>query len=263
MNPKIWGSSGWKFLYWIVLNYPDQPNFSQIHNYKRFFYYLQYVLPCQICCENYSDHIIQIPIDSYLINRRQLFQWLLKIQNLVNLNLNKQLLNESDIYRMYFSDKFKNENLNENLNDQSIKFACWRFLFSLAFGYPEVPSTPLAFFHKRFFEYLALVIPEPNYKEKSSQLPIDLYLENPKQLFQWVKQLHNSINSKKLGSHQIMEVYFKNKIEIKKMGTIEGFNSNSNPNPNPANINIYSINGHFSLALIIILYAIVVSQIAK
>lgn len=107
MKPSIWGRPGWKFLYSIALGYPKRPNFQEIHNYKRFFTYLQYVLPCSDCRVNYAKHLYQIPIDPYLTSRYNLFNWVLQMNNLVNKESGKPLITRKDVFNKHFQSENK------------------------------------------------------------------------------------------------------------------------------------------------------------
>ena len=74
------------------------------NNYKRFFTYLQYVLPCEECRKNYVKHFNKLAIDPYLNSADTLFDWILAMHNLVNTELNKPILKRKDIYKKYFNE---------------------------------------------------------------------------------------------------------------------------------------------------------------
>lgn len=81
MDPRIWGPKFWTLLH-IIMVKPIAPQSV----YKRFFTYLQYLLPCGKCRKNYRYHLSQLPFPE---NQSQNAKWLIKIHNLVNKSLNK------------------------------------------------------------------------------------------------------------------------------------------------------------------------------
>src|SRR5680860_393141 len=96
MNPQIWGHSGWKFLYSLACDYPERPDYQNTTDYKRFFEFLKYVLPCVVCCLNYNNHLHQVPIEPYLSNKQNLFLWILKMENLVRTENGKPIRDKQD-----------------------------------------------------------------------------------------------------------------------------------------------------------------------
>ena len=90
VQPEIWGPNGWKFIHYVALNYPNNPNLQTKQNYKVFFENLQFVLPCKKCQKHYSNHIKKHKIDSYLHSAKSLFRWTIDIHNLANLSLHKK-----------------------------------------------------------------------------------------------------------------------------------------------------------------------------
>lgn len=84
MDPGQWGPSTWNALHYIALGYPTNPTPDDMLTYKKFFELVGYVLPCKLCSEHYKKHWTVLPIDSYLSNRMRLFEWTVKIHNIVN-----------------------------------------------------------------------------------------------------------------------------------------------------------------------------------
>tara|TARA_Y100000591_G_scaffold301633_1_gene296069 strand:+ start:33 stop:533 length:501 start_codon:yes stop_codon:yes gene_type:complete len=104
MDPNIWGPSAWVFLHTITLTYPHNPTNQDKKNYKLFFYNLANVLPCTYCSRNYLIHLKQLPIDSFLANKKSLVHWLVQIHNLTNNNLKKNITFTMDD----FTEKYRN-----------------------------------------------------------------------------------------------------------------------------------------------------------
>lgn len=88
MDPLIWGPKFWALLHIILV----KPEASQLV-YKRFFTYLQYLLPCGKCRKHYRHHIRNLPFPE---NQSQNAKWLIKIHNLVNKSLNKPQMRIKD-----------------------------------------------------------------------------------------------------------------------------------------------------------------------
>ncbi len=90
VNPKIWGKAGWIFLISSVADYPSNPGIDMQYNYNRYFLHLKWVLPCDICRDNYEEHFRKWPIDQYLKSRAALFRWIMIMYNEVQISLNKK-----------------------------------------------------------------------------------------------------------------------------------------------------------------------------
>jgi hypothetical protein len=100
-NTKLWGGSGWIFLQYVALSYPNNPSNKIKENYKEFFYSLKNILPCETCSLNFTDHIKKFPIDNYLKNSNTLFSWIIKIHNEVNEITNSKKINEKNLKEYY------------------------------------------------------------------------------------------------------------------------------------------------------------------
>jgi hypothetical protein len=89
MDASLWGPHLWKVIHLFALNYPEQPSVSDRSCIKQFFYQLQYLIPCTTCAANYAKHLKELPIDGYLTEKNKLFEWTVKLHNIVNNELNK------------------------------------------------------------------------------------------------------------------------------------------------------------------------------
>jgi len=92
MDTKKWGKHGWVFLHYVTFNYPDNPNQNDIDHYYDFFYNIQYILPCDICKINYSNHLKKYSLLNALKNKNLLIKWLIDVHNETNKSLNKPIL---------------------------------------------------------------------------------------------------------------------------------------------------------------------------
>jgi hypothetical protein len=84
-----WYHCTWSTIHYLALGYPELPSPDDKSNYKAFFLALGPVLPCKKCSVNYQRHLQEIPIDPYLANTTTLFEWTVKLHNIVNRENNK------------------------------------------------------------------------------------------------------------------------------------------------------------------------------
>ena len=83
-GPDTWGPHGWKFIHFIALGYPNNPDEKDKQKYKQFFYLLGDVIPCIICAEHYKKNLERINIEQYLNSKNNLLQWTILMHNEVN-----------------------------------------------------------------------------------------------------------------------------------------------------------------------------------
>lgn len=150
MDPEIWGPKLWTLLHIILV----KPTAQQVV-YKRFFKYLQYLLPCSKCRKHYRYHIRILPFPE---NQSQNASWLIKIHNRVNKSLNKPQLKIKDAIAFW-------EAQSDGLANIHIKDIASYILRT----YDSFKST---YAHKYFWKHLPELIPD-NYP------PFTLTLQQP------------------------------------------------------------------------------------
>tara|TARA_B110000495_G_C23024651_1_gene608590 strand:+ start:1963 stop:2373 length:411 start_codon:yes stop_codon:yes gene_type:complete len=101
IKPVIWGPHGWKFMHYVTMGYPDNPNPSDKQNYKEFFMSLRNILPCAKCAQNYKKNLNEYPIDNHLESRDNLVKWLIDIHNKVNLETGKEIIPYEEALSLY------------------------------------------------------------------------------------------------------------------------------------------------------------------
>jgi len=101
INPKLWGPSGWSFIHYTALGYPDNPTEGDKINYKVFYYNLPNTLPCLKCALNFKENLLILPIDNFLNSREDLFKWTVDIHNIVNNELGNENLSYKEAYYKY------------------------------------------------------------------------------------------------------------------------------------------------------------------
>jgi len=106
-GPDVWGPHGWKFIHYITLGYPKNPDEDMKIKTKQFFILMQDLLPCVLCRNNYKKHIKIYPLtDDVLSDREKFIDWGIKMHNLVNVKNNKR----------EFSLEEGREVINKNIN---------------------------------------------------------------------------------------------------------------------------------------------------
>jgi len=163
MDTRFWGPDGWKLLHSIAINYPDCPSNNCKQQYRKFFYTLPYVLPCKYCRQSLEQYYEELPIDSYLTNKKSLFEWSYLIHNKVNRKLKLQKLNSKENPSCSKAFNFYKHYLSEINNSNCINMPGWDFMYSLTFNYctsvSKFKSKYRANQYKTFYRSLAYVIP--------------------------------------------------------------------------------------------------------
>ena len=89
MLPAIWGHKTWHLLH-IITIFPKRRQ----EYYEKFFYYLQFLLPCAKCRNSYKEHITALAIPK---SKQEYALWLIQVHNRVNKSIDKPILEETDI----------------------------------------------------------------------------------------------------------------------------------------------------------------------
>jgi len=93
MLPEIWGKYGWNFMHLVTLDYPQYPTDEDKQHYYQFFNSLQYVLPCNKCRNNLTNHLKKYPLtQEALSSRTNLTKWVIDLHNIVNYYTGKPML---------------------------------------------------------------------------------------------------------------------------------------------------------------------------
>lgn len=114
MNSEIWGPHTWYFLHTISFNYPNNPSSQIRERFYDFFNSLSYVLPCEVCRNNYSKKLQNLNLLEHLNSRQLLIEFVIKLHNSVSLDLNKREYTYDEVMllynNMYNSNKLNNSN---------------------------------------------------------------------------------------------------------------------------------------------------------
>jgi len=99
--PSTWGPFFWHTMHLVALGYPKTPTYAEKRAAKEFFESFAHLIPCPICKLHYADHLKNNPITPSLDTRNDLFQWTIRIHNLVNKDLGKPEYLDSDAIAFY------------------------------------------------------------------------------------------------------------------------------------------------------------------
>lgn len=118
IDPKYWGPNTWRFMHYITVAYPDNPDQNIKNNTYNFFYSLKYLLPCEKCRHNYGIHLIKYPLTNDILSSRQsLFNWLVDIHNEVNKSCGKPVLSYEQAKNLYSNYNIEHYTNTENSNN--------------------------------------------------------------------------------------------------------------------------------------------------
>ena len=118
-GPAVWGPHGWKFIHYVTLGYPNNPDNNDKQNYLNFFESLKNVIPCSICGNHFKEHMKAFPLtDNILSNKKKFIEWGINMHNLVN------EINDKRIFT--FEEGFKeiqknSDDCSENFSNSIIK----------------------------------------------------------------------------------------------------------------------------------------------
>ena len=90
-GPDTWGPHGWKFIHFIALGYPTNPDENDKQKYKTFFYLFGDMIPCSICANHYKKNLSKHDISLYLDSRTKMLEWTILMHNEVNKSNGKKI----------------------------------------------------------------------------------------------------------------------------------------------------------------------------
>ena len=85
----------------VALGYSNEPTYAEKKAAKEFYESLVHLIPCPVCRIHYAEHLKNHPITPSLDSRKDLFQWTIKIHNLVNKDLGKPEYTDADSIAFY------------------------------------------------------------------------------------------------------------------------------------------------------------------
>lgn len=128
-SPKIWGKSFWTTLHIAALGYPNVPTPDEIAAYKLFYENFGNILPCKKCTANYRKHLTELPVTPALQSRAALFDWTVKLHNIVNTSTGKAEWNSDYTKEFYLSGSYNDCRL--SYDAQTLRTDVWRMILIL------------------------------------------------------------------------------------------------------------------------------------
>ena len=153
MTPEKWGKYYWTCIHLTALSYPDSPTESDRKDYFNFYKTFGIGLPCFKCRENYKRHFEQIPIELFLYDKTQLFNWTVKMHNVVNVELKKTEWTYDEAWKHYNNQLF----LKEEQKDQE-QYAIKSFMPPMSFMTSFDFNKPLIFLNVVLLLVLLIMI---------------------------------------------------------------------------------------------------------
>jgi len=96
VDPKIWGPHAWKFVESVFHSFPPHPmsewteeDRQCIEQIANFFQSLSFILPCEICRQDYQEFLKTHPIEDSLDSSKSLWLWIFHMRKHINSNLAK------------------------------------------------------------------------------------------------------------------------------------------------------------------------------
>ena len=116
INPLLWGPHLWKFMHYLTLSYPDNPNIDEQNKFRNFFTMIGQYLPCEKCRVNYKTNIQTLPLtDVVLSSRNNLIKWLFDLHNIVNKETGKTQITFDKFNDIYLNNKQEESDNNNNI----------------------------------------------------------------------------------------------------------------------------------------------------
>jgi hypothetical protein len=116
IEPTLFGPSFWGTMHYVALGAPASLDSYQQSNYKSFYNLIPFIIPCGSCGTHFTEVLNAHPIDNSLGSSASLFEWTVKVHNIVNKRLGKSEFSVEDAKKIWMSDSSSILNLNFNLN---------------------------------------------------------------------------------------------------------------------------------------------------
>ena len=101
ISKETWGNPLWAMIHFCALYAPDILDKYCCTCYKAFISCLRYVLPCPRCRAHLEENLGSIDIDNYLFTKDSLFEYSVKLHNLVNGQVGKPSITIEEARKIY------------------------------------------------------------------------------------------------------------------------------------------------------------------
>lgn len=106
-----WGRPLWFVLHTFALYSNSSFTDQQKLLWTAFVSSLQFILPCPVCREHINKNLADMNIRNYLSSNKTLFDWTVKLHNIVNRDTNKPVVSLQQAYELYDVNKTSQETL--------------------------------------------------------------------------------------------------------------------------------------------------------
>ena len=96
--PDHWGPYVWAAIHIMCMGAPDKIPEGKRKSYAQFINSLPNILPCTVCGEHLRENLATFPVDDFLDSRQSLFEWSVRMHNIVNRHTGKQDVSFEDAF---------------------------------------------------------------------------------------------------------------------------------------------------------------------
>lgn len=202
MDTRFWGPSAWQLLHLVAHSKPPpdvaEPWFNNIKN----------VLPCKFCRASTAEYMEkEIPLHPRI---QHLDRWIYDLHNRVNRKLREQSKTDPAIRDPGPDPSFESvrERYEGYLKKSPKVVAGADFLFTLAYNYPEKPTSDLIETHTQFWDGLRILFPYAHQRailvKALDKHPIYDALQSRSAYMHWVYRLLDKMCSGRIRSYRGM-----------------------------------------------------------
>lgn len=201
VDTAFWGPSAWQLIHLVAFSYPDKADSMLKRRYEMFFNSLKHVLPCRFCRESTTEFLEEPDLNLHKAFPH-LGRWSWKLHNRVNKKLRDQSKQDSNVVDPGADPSFESvqKKYDDLLSKPPTAIPGMDFLMSVAYIYPEKPTSDHIQYHYDFLMTMRDVYPFPELRKKvqkymDSKVMYDA-LQNRGALMRWTHGLFKSLNTR-------------------------------------------------------------------
>ena len=112
ISKESWANPIWAIIHFCTLYAPYKIDKNFNTCYKAFLSCLRYCLPCPKCRKHLEDNLSALDIDNYMLTNESLFDYSVKLHNMVNKQLGKPIISIEDAKKIY--DPYRQPSIQQN-----------------------------------------------------------------------------------------------------------------------------------------------------
>lgn len=101
LSKEVWGNPTWFVIHFSSMHSPIPFNFDWALSYKAFISCLMFMIPCPKCRAHLMENLPKNHIDDYLYSRDSIFEWSVRLHNIVNESIDKPILSLLEARQLY------------------------------------------------------------------------------------------------------------------------------------------------------------------